>query len=303
MAQNDLHGVIAAIPTPFGVDGRPDAARLLAQCRWALAHGCDGINLLGTTGEANSLPTRDRAAVMRTAAEHLDRRRLMVGTGTPALATTIELTHLAADLGYAAALVLPPYYYKPVGDDALFAWFVRLAEAVADTPLEIYLYNFPQLTGIRLGPDLAARLASAYPGRLRGAKDSSGDLDYARELVAIPGFKVFPSDETALAVARRDGFAGCISGTVNVTAPAAARLWAAPDDAGALEAVRCQRRTIAAQPLIPAVKHLIARRENDPAWEQVAPPLMPLTDAQKAALAAETDALSGRLKCLTSIAT
>jgi len=300
---DELSGVVAAAPTPFAADGRPDTERLLAHCEWVLAHGCDGINLLGTTGEANSLPTRDRAAVMRAAAGRLDRRRLMVGTGTPGLATTIELTRLAADLGYAAALVLPPYYYKPVEDDALFAWFARLVEAVDSALLGIYLYNFPQLTGIRLAPELAARLAAAYPGRVRGAKDSSGNFDYARALTTVPGFKVFPSDETALAVAGRDGFAGCISGTVNVTAPAAVRLWAAPADADALDAVRRQRRTITAQPLIPAVKHLIARREDDPAWEHVAPPLMPLTDAQRAALHAGTDALSRRPTCLTSTAT
>ena len=92
MYHDDLWGVIAAVPTPFDADGAPDTARLLAHCGWALAQDCDGINLLGTTGEATSLPTHHRAEVMRAVADRIDRRRLMVGTGTPVLSTTIELT-------------------------------------------------------------------------------------------------------------------------------------------------------------------------------------------------------------------
>ena len=285
MTFDDLSGVIAAVPTPFDAAGRPDTARFVRHCEWALANGCDGLNVLGTTGEANSLSSEDRATVMRAAASAFDRSRLMVGTGTPALSTTIELTRLAAELGFAAALVLPPYYYKPVSEEGLFAWFARVLDALGACPMGLYLDNFPQLTGIRFSPELAARLAAAYPGRLRGIKDSSGDLDYARQVASVEGFDVFPSDEAALAQAGADGYAGCISATVNLTVPTAARLWRNQDDAALREEVRRRRQAIASQPLVPAVKHLIGAREGDSAWDAVLPPLLQLSAAQKAALA------------------
>lgn len=78
-----LSGVIAAVPTPIDAAGRPHTGRFLAHARWALANGCDGLNVLGTTGEATSFSRQERENVMRAAADGLDRSRLMVGTGTP----------------------------------------------------------------------------------------------------------------------------------------------------------------------------------------------------------------------------
>jgi 4-hydroxy-tetrahydrodipicolinate synthase len=129
LTDHGLTGVIAAVPTPVGASGEPDTRRFLDHCRRALANGCDALNVLGTTGEANSLSAGQRKTVMRAAANGLDRSRLLVGTGTPDLATTIELTRFAHELGFAAALVLPPYYYKSVTDQGLFAFFSELVAA------------------------------------------------------------------------------------------------------------------------------------------------------------------------------
>lgn len=284
MTSQRLQGVIAAVPTPVGADGEPDTTRFLAHARWALANGCDGLNVLGTTGEANSLSSAQRKAVMAAAASSLPRERLMVGTGTPDLATTLELTCFAHDLGFAAALVLPPYYYKGVSEDGLFAWFEALVAATAGQPIPIYLYNFPQMTGIRFSPALASRLASAFSDRIVGAKDSSGDLDYAAEIARIENFAVFPSTETALSRAGQDGFAGCISATVNITAALAAALWRDPANTALLDRVREARETIAAQPLIPAVKYLVGQIHGDLAFERLLPPHLPLDEDQKRAL-------------------
>jgi 4-hydroxy-tetrahydrodipicolinate synthase len=294
MPTNRLSGVVAAIPTPVTPEGEPDIERFLEHAAWALAHGCDGLNVLGTTGEANSFSAGQRKAVMEAAAGTLDRARLMVGTGTPDLATTVELTRFAHAQGFATALILPPYYYKGVADDGLYAWFERVVETTADAPIGIHLYNFPQMTGIRFSPDLCARLRAAFPGRILGAKDSSGDLAYAAEIARIDGFDVFPSSETALARADADGFAGCISATVSVTAPLVAKLWADRSDAALLAAVGEARAAISAVPLIPAVKHMVARLHRDTAFERVLPPHLPLSAEQKATLAGiDPDAIGG----------
>lgn len=194
-----LSGVIAAVPTPIDAAGRLDSGRFLAQARWALANGCDGLNVLGTTGEATSFSREEREKVMRAAVDGLDRSRLMVGTGTPDLETTVGLTRLAADLGFAAALVLPPFYYKGIPDDGLLGWFRTLVAATAGNPIPIYLYNFPQMTGLIFSPALVRQLLEEFGERIAGIKDSSGDLAYAAELARFSGFQVFPSSETALA--------------------------------------------------------------------------------------------------------
>lgn len=289
MALTGLRGVIAAVPTPVTAEGEPDIARFLRHASWALANGCDALNVLGTTGEANSFSADQRKAVMSAAAAELDTSRLMVGTGTPDLATTIALTGYAYELGFAAALVLPPYYYKGVSDDGLFAWFERLILATRARSGPVYLYNFPQLTGVPFSVEFARRLKAAFPQRIAGAKDSSGDLAYASRLAEIPGFDVFPSSETSIAKAASEGYAGCISATVSVTAPLVARFWADPANAALAASVADARGAIAAYPLVPAVKHLTAVLHDDPAFERVLPPHLPLTDAQKAGLAGTID--------------
>ncbi len=281
-------GVIAAIPTALTKDLRPDPAPMLRHARWLLADGCDGLNLLGTTGEASSLPAEGRMALMTAMAAEIPPARMMVGTGCPDLATTVALTRHAADLGFAGALVLPPYYYKGVDEAGIHAFFEGLIEATADRPIPIYLYNFPQMTGLRFEPGVASWLKAGYPDRIAGAKDSSGDLDYAAELARIAGFDVFPSDEAALAQAPARGFAGCISATVNLTAPLAQRLWQDPGDGALAEELSRRRRAVAATPLIPSVKALVARLHDLPGYARVAPPLSPLTTSQTQALPASS---------------
>lgn len=285
MPEHHIGGVIAAVPTPFDGHGEPDCELFLQHCRWALDNGCDALNVLGTTGEANSQSASQRKSVMDAASAGLPKDRLMVGTGTPDLSTTVDLTRHAFEKGFAAALVLPPYYYKPVSDDGLFAWFEALVSRTADTPIPVYLYNFPQLTGITFSTALAKRLSETFPQRMCGMKDSSGNLEYAAEMARIENFDVFPSSETALARASQDGYAGCISATVNFNAPQSARLWNDAGDGAALESVTQSRGHIASFPLVPAVKQLIATRLGNPGFASVAPPLLTLSQEQSAALA------------------
>ena len=283
-----MEGVIAAVPTPVDEAGAPVRAPFLEHCGWALENGCDGLNILGSTGEANSHDSAARRAVMGWAAEALDRSRLMVGTGTPSLGETIALTAHADELGYGVALVLPPYYYTPASDAGLYAWYAALHAGLGARKIQIYFYNFPQMTGIPIPASVITRLREDFPARFGGIKDSSADLPYCRDLAArLPGFRVFPSSETALGEAVASGFAGCISATVNVSAPLCGQIWAArdavPDDL--LESAGEIRAAVAAHPLILAVKHMVARRSGDAGWERVVPPFLPLEEESRAALA------------------
>lgn len=284
-----MQGVIAAVPTPINSAGQPQREPFLEHCRWALANGCDGLNILGSTGEANSFDGAARMQVMGWAAGGLDSARLMVGTGTPALAETIALTAEADRLGYGVALVLPPYYYTPPAPEGLVAWYAALHTALGPRPIAVYFYNFPQMTGFPIPIEVIEALHRAHPERFRGVKDSSGDMDYARTLAArMPALRVFPSNETALAEAAQSGFAGCISATANVSAPLCGRLWqgrAAPDPA-LVARVGAIRAAVSGWPLIPAVKHMVALRSGDEGWHDVLPPFLPLSPEGRAALAA-----------------
>jgi 4-hydroxy-tetrahydrodipicolinate synthase len=287
-----LKGVIAAIATAVGAGGAPDCARSTALARFLLSNGCDGLNVLGTTGEATSFSADQRMAVMSAyQAAGLPMDRLMVGTGAAALADAIALTRHAADLGFAGALVLPPFYYKGVPDDGLIAYIEAIVQATAATPISLYLYHFPAQSGLSWHVGLIKRLLEAYGDRIVGLKDSSGDMAYAREVAGIAAsFKVFPSTEAALMEARSGAFAGCISATANLNADLCARAWRI-GDAAALESAVAIRKLFDGKQLVPGVKALLAHIHGDEAWARVQPPLFAYSRAEGTALATRYDGL------------
>ena len=290
-----LSGVIAAIATPVTEDGAPDIARATKLARYLLDNGCDGLNVLGTTGEATSFSLDERKSVMSAyKAAGLPLDRLMVGTGAAAVSDAVALTRHAADLGFAGALVLPPFYYKGVPDDGLAAYIDTLVKASAAKPIPIYLYHFPAMSGLPWHVGLIKRLLDTHGGRIAGLKDSSGDMAYARSAAAISrDFAVFPSTEAALLEAKRGDFAGCISATANLNADLCARAWKA-GDAAALDAAVAIRKLFDGKPLVSGVKALLAHIHGDPALARVKPPLAPFSAADRAAVTAGHDAVRAK---------
>src|SRR5437763_12077761 len=158
-----LRGVIAAIATAVDEEGEPDCARSATLARFLLANGCDGLNVLGTTGEATSFSLEQRKRLMTGYREKgLPLDRLMVGTGAAAVADAVALTQHAAELGFAGALLLPPFYYKGVPDEGLLAYVETIVRATAQQPIPIYLYHFPAQSGLPWRVDLIARLRAAF---------------------------------------------------------------------------------------------------------------------------------------------
>ncbi len=292
---NTLSGVIAAIATPIDESGTPDLKRAVSLARYLLDNGCDGLNVLGTTGEATSFSLAERTAVMSAyKAEGLPLDRLMVGTGAAAVSDAVALTRHAAELGFAGALVLPPFYYKGVPDDGLVAYIDTLVQATAAKPIPIYLYHFPAMSGLQWHVALIKRLLDSYPARIVGLKDSSGDMAYARSAAAVaPDFAVFPSTEAALIEARGGAFAGCISATANLNADLCARAWRG-GDAGALDAAVAIRKLFDGKPLVSGVKALLAHIHGDPALARVRPPLVAFSAADRAAVFAGHDAVRAK---------
>ena len=300
-----LTGVIAAAATPLAEDFSIDLEGLVAHCAHLLDEGgCDGINLLGTTGEATSFSIEQRTAAMRAiAASGLDLSRFMVGTGAAALDDAVALTATAKELGYAGALLLPPFYYKGIDDESLIAYVATVIERVGASGLALYLYHFPANSGVPYPAHVVKRLRDRFPETLVGIKDSSGDVEgYAAGLAReLPGFAVCPSAEASLGRAGELGFAGCISATANVTGPYAAAAWRGGDpamaEAGLAEAVRI-RAQIARFPLVASVKQALALMTGRKEWARLAPPLGSLsaTEAQELEAALLQTAIAPKIR-------
>lgn len=269
--------------TPFAADLSVDTDRFVMVCRQLLDDGADGLAVFGTTSEANSMSVAERMAALEALlAAGIDPARLIPGTGCAALPDTVALTRHATELGCRGVLMLPPFYYKPLTDDAVFAAYAAAIEAVPGVAL--YLYHIPQISGVALSVPMIARLIEAFPGTVRGLKDSSGKWDNTAEVIAaFPQIETYSSSESLLPRNVAAGGAGCISASANVNAKGIMRLIAAlgtEGEAEALAQVSAVRTACEGMPLIPGVKAVVAARMKDEGYAIVRPPLLPLTADQ-----------------------
>ena len=290
-------GVFAAVLTPFDEAGAPDSAALALHCRWLLRNGCDGLSVLGTTGEGNSLSIEERLALLeRLVSDGIPARVLLPGTGCCAIPDTVRLTKRAVQLGTPAVLMLPPFYYKNVSEDGLLAAYAEVLERVSDSRLRVYLYHFPQMSGVSVTPALIERLLARYPDSVAGMKDSSGELvNMAENARRFPGFDVFSGSDELLLPLLRAGGAGCITAVANVAASVAAQVYAAwrtGDEAAAEQAqtrLTAIRKEFLPYPLSAALKEIVARNTGRARWRILRPPLVPLFATDAAALARALD--------------
>jgi len=302
MMKNALYGgVNAAVLTAMRQDLSVDLDRMAAHCRWLLANGCNGLAILGTTGEANSLGIDERLAVMEgVVARGIPPAVLLPGCGTTAITDTVKLTRRAGELGCRGVLLLPPFYYKNPSDDGLFAYFSEVIQRVGGT-IKIYLYNFPQQSAVPFGIDLIGRLLKAYPGHVKGIKDSSGDFANTKSYVdhfAKDGFEVYCGDDGALHALLQEGGAGCITAAANVGSAVSATVYANWDRKLGAEAqitLSAIRKAVTGAALIPGLKALVARHTGDAAWNNIRPPHLRLSADAAAKLFAAFDACGLKL--------
>ena len=300
MSDSKPRGVYVAALTPVKPDLAPDTAAFVAHCRWLLDQGADGLAVLGTTGEANSFSVSERLALLDALADGgIPGNTLLPGTGNCAIPDTVTLTRKALEVGSAGVVMLPPFYYKNVSDDGLYAAYDQVIQRVGDSRLKVYFYHFPQMSSVPISHDLIERLLKAYPDTIAGIKDSSGNLDNMLEMCRrFPGFGVFAGSEQFLLPVLRAGGAGCISATANVTIAGCVDVYRnaqAADVDARQEALTGQRLAIQSKTLIPALKRIMARATGDAAWNGVRPPNVPLSEADAAALFAALDGTGFKL--------
>jgi 4-hydroxy-tetrahydrodipicolinate synthase len=283
-----LRGVWCATLTPVGPDGGVDDARLVEHVRRLLASGVDGIALFGTTGEGQSFSAAERRAGLESVlAAGIEPGRVLAGTGCAALPETLELTRHAVDCGCAGALVLPPFFFKDVGAEGIYASFARIIEGVGDERLRLYLYHIPQVSGVAIPQAAVARLKDAYPAQVAGIKDSQCNLEHSLSLLAaFPQLSIFVGFEPHLPAALAAGGAGTICGIANLYPKLIRRLADRASDPGDREDLATVERFIAAlepYPLFPAFKALQAELTGDAGWNALRLPLVPLDAKTRAA--------------------
>jgi 4-hydroxy-tetrahydrodipicolinate synthase len=277
MSSQALSGVYAPVLTPFKEDLSVDKPAHRQFCKWLLANNV-GLAVFGTNSEANSLSMAERFELLdNLVAAGIPGSSLMPGTGTCAIPDSVALTRAALDVGAAAVLMLPPFYYKQVSEDGLFGSFAEVIERIGDTKLKICLYHIPKFTGLPITLPLIKRLATRYPGTIAGLKDSSGEMANTLSVIReFPQLRVFCGSESFLLETMQNGGAGCISACANFNPAAIFKLfknWRQPE-AGALQkAADTVRGIIEARPMIAALKAATAVHGKYASFSTVRPPL------------------------------
>ena len=289
-------GVNAAVLTAMRGDLSVDLDRMAAHCRWLLSQGCNGLGVLGTTGEANSLGLDERIELMEgLVARGIDAGLMLPGCGVPAITDTVLMARRAGELGCRGVLVLPPFFYKNPSEDGLFAYYSEVAQRVGGA-VQLYFYHFPAQSAVAVTVPLIERLLQAHPGAFRGLKDSTGDWANTKGYIdafAADGFEVYCGDDGHLQRCLLAGGAGSISAASNVSVALNARVYAGPEGADGAEAQRllsAMRAAVTSAPLIPGLKALVARHTGDAGWLNIRPPHVRLSEGAAEALFATFDA-------------
>lgn len=285
MSKTTFGGVLVPALTPFLPDQRPNTEAFVQHCRWLLQQEVHGLAVFGTTGEANSLSIEERIALLDALVENgIAAQQLLPGTGACALTDSVRLTQHATKHGCGGVLMLPPFYYKGVSDEGLYASYSYIIDQVGDAGLRIYLYHIPPVSQVAISLKLIERLVKNYPSIVVGLKDSGGDWSFTSEVLkSFPDLSVFPGSELFLLDGLRHGAAGCITATGNVN-PGDIRLvfdrWQEANADQLQEQISQVRKVIQAHPMIAALKAIVSDFYSEPGWLRVRPPLSQLAEGE-----------------------
>src|SRR5579864_66548 len=234
-----LQGIFPPITTPFSNDGQIDLSRLQSNIKLYNSTRLAGYVMNGSTSESVLLSWDEIERLWATARETAAPDKIMIaGTGAESTAETIQHTKRAAKLGYDAALVRTPSYYKPfMTFEAEATHFLRVAEA---SPIPILIYSVPVFTGYTVEAPLVARLSSH--ANIVGIKDSSGNVQRMKDIVASTpeAFRSLTGSALTLHEALQAGASGAILAISCVFPEACVDLYEAAvrGDAGRVEQLK-----------------------------------------------------------------
>lgn len=210
-----LSGIFPPIATPFNHEGDIYPAKVQHNVekwnRTALA----GYVVCGSTGESVYLTVEEKILMFELVARHAAPEKLLVaGTGAESVRETVMLTNRAAEMGYKAAMVRTPHYYKNLlnNGDAQALYFRAVADA---SKIPLMIYNWPQATGLDIPAETVAAL-SDHPNII-AIKESSGNLEKVLAMLRTvkPGFQVLVGSAPTLAPSLQVGAVGAVLAYAN----------------------------------------------------------------------------------------
>jgi len=222
-----LQGIFVPIATPFDHAGNVYPSKLHHNIEKWNRTGLSGYVVMGSTGESVMLTTEEKVAIWEQAAQDTASDKLLIaGTGMESVRETVCLTNRAAELGYKAAMVRTPHYYKNlIQSAAAQALYFR---SVADqSRIPVIIYNWPQTTGVDIPVDAVAAL-SEHPNVI-AIKESSGNLEKVMQMIreVKHGFQVLVGSAPTLWPSLLMGACGAILAYANAAPYSVIAIWEA----------------------------------------------------------------------------
>lgn len=184
--------LVTAMATPFSETGQVDYVQAVRLAKGLIASGSDSLVVSGTTGESPTLSTDEKVHLFSEIKAAIGTTgKVIAGTGNYSTAESIELTHLAEEVGVDGVLLVVPYYNKPP-QEGLYQHFKAIA---ASTPLPCILYNVPSRTALNMTAETVIRLSAVE--NVVGVKEASGNLEQVGEIIsrAPRGFLVYSGND------------------------------------------------------------------------------------------------------------
>lgn len=245
-----LHGIFPPIATPFDRDGEIYAAKVEHNVAKWNKTGLAGYVVCGSTGESVFLTSDEKLRLFELVAKHAAPEKLLLcGTGAESVRETVELTNCAAEMGYKAAMVRTPHYYKNlVNNGAAQALYYRAVADQARIPLMIY--NWPQATGVDIPAETVAAL-SEHPNII-AIKESSGNIEKVMQMIreTKAGFQVLVGSAPTLAPSFAVGAVGAVLAYANAAPYSTIAIWEAHRQREFDAALDWQRRIARAAVLV-----------------------------------------------------
>jgi 4-hydroxy-tetrahydrodipicolinate synthase len=207
-------GVVIPLITPFDESLKIDTAAVARLIDYLIECGTTPF-ILGTTGEAASIPPESKSEYVKQVVDSVHKRTLIyAGISDTCFSNSIGLAHQFANAGVDVFVVHMPAYY-PLTNDQLYRYFYNLAEAL---PAPLIIYNIPVTTNISIPTDIVEEL-SHHPNII-GLKDSERSLDRMQNLVerfaSRSDFSIMSGWTNQSAHALLSGFDGIVPSTGNI---------------------------------------------------------------------------------------
>ena len=214
-----INGIYAASMSILNKDLTLNIKKTIQHAEMIIDHGCHGVAILGSTGQAQLIPVSEKINLLNHLALSKYKEKFIIGTGLNSLGETINLMRVARTLNFKKFLIMPPAYYK-YSDKEVIEFYSKIADAVPDS--EIILYNFEKLCGYKFSIKCVEKLVSKYPNNIVGVKDSSFNL---YENLKIDNFSILPGSESKLLKGLEIGCSGVITATCNATSELAREVY------------------------------------------------------------------------------